>query len=465
MTQLSNSVLRLALVTGFVTVGLFLALRPSSPPQSSPGADQLALATRLISDPLLDDAQARYREVLKQGFSAGGHYTSVWIRDFNTFLVAASRLHGEHHAIRESLLTFLDFQFEDGHIVDGYVSSESALPDIRYITSAAQPELIAFTNTVESDQESSLVQAFAKYIQVTGDHSVLAEVRKGETVLTRLEAALSYLVDRRSDSKTGLLWGGTTADWGDVQPETSPGTILDENSHHAIDIYDNAMFILAMKGFLTLLPDDDDRRAQWERRLRTHEQRTKDLLWDDTLQKFRPHLYLEASPFAETIDESPIHFHGGTAVAAQAGLLDSAELDSTFEHLRSGIKRVGAETVGLTLSPAYPDGVFLNPIMGEHQYQNGGEWDWFGCRWVRALAMGGKITRAYESLRPILLRQLDRGLYEWFTIHGEARGAAPFKGSAGVCNEAIEDLRTWATVALSHDRISANLLANDRSSD
>lgn len=460
MTGLAKRLIQRQAFTALVIALLVACTDRHEAPDSALSASTLniRLAEQILTNPLLTSAQQCYRDTLAEDFAAGGHYRSVWIRDFNTFLAAAARHHGKYQAIRDALFVFLDFQGEDGRVIDGYVERKSAYPGIDYQASESQPGLIAFTNTVETDQETSLVQAFAKYVQLSGDRKVLTDERNGQPVLARLEAALEYLMSARRDPDTGLLWGGTTADWGDVQPETSPGTVLDENSHLAIDIYDNAMFLLAVRDLLSLLYEDGERRAIWEERLRWHQQQTRALLWDDSRGKFRPHLYLESSPFDSDLDELSIYFHGGTAVAAQAGLLSEEELRSAYGQLRRQMLEVGAQTVGLTISPAYPDGTFANPVMGEYEYQNGGEWDWFGCRWVSVLAQHGAIEQAYVSLQPILQRQDAVGLYEWYTLDGEPRGANPFKGSAGVCDAAIQDLRTWAnSIAGSSVSLAANL--------
>ncbi len=103
---------------------------------------------------------------------------------------------------------------------------------------------------METDQESSLLQAVWKYIQYTKDESILNEEMGGESVAARVERALDFLLEHRFSKKYGLLWGATTADWGDVQPEQDWGVFLTKDSHLSIDIYDNAMFVIALDDFL-----------------------------------------------------------------------------------------------------------------------------------------------------------------------------------------------------------------------
>src|SRR5205823_2290639 len=108
------------------------------------------------------------------------------------------------------------------------------------------PDLFGHKNTVMSDQESSLVQAAAKYVQITGDRSIMAAKVNGMPVSDRLDLALRFLATQRYSEKYDLVWGGTRVDWGDVQPESAPGIYLDNTSHRACCIYDNAMFLIAI---------------------------------------------------------------------------------------------------------------------------------------------------------------------------------------------------------------------------
>lgn len=125
------------------------------------------------------------------------------------------------------------------------------------------PETSNTQSQGEIDQETSLVQAVRKFVEVTGERSFLEEVVEGRSVLERLELALDYLLAHRFDREHSLLWGATTAHWGDVQPEHEWGVELDANSHPAIDIYDNAMFIIALNDLLHLLGPNSERTTRW----------------------------------------------------------------------------------------------------------------------------------------------------------------------------------------------------------
>ena len=410
------------------------------------------LSRKILQDERMDKVLQMGHDLLKSGMNAGSKYDQVWIRDLNTFIVPLLEA-APQQPVREALLVFLHFQGEDGDIVDGYVSIANARKrkykrEYRY--TPTRPELKAHKNTVETDQESSLVQAFCLYIQHTGDTAILDEVVRGIPVRERLEMALAYPLKHRFSEKYGLVWGGTTVDWGDVQPEHPKGVELDENSHRAINIYNNALLMIAIEEYVkTMGADDAALKVRWERVHEIIHKSIREHLWDSERQKFIPHLYLaEGSPFPRGFDENQIFYHGGTAVAIEAGLLNPEEISASLKKMRENVADAGASTIGLTLYPIYPEGFFLNPSFRPWNYQNGGDWTWFGARMVRQLARYGFAAEALAELDPMLDRVLKNDdFFEWWTRDNEPEGAKGFKGSAGVLMEAIVELRKWAKAA------------------
>ena len=403
-------------------------------PQNSPAQDVPEIDTTGISN-LFDYTKKKALEIVKSGFNAGDVYDEVWIRDYNTFIELSAEVF-EPEILKEYLRVFFRFQGEDGNIVDGYIPREQVAGlGYDYIYSDREPHYAAHKNTVETDQESSLVQAVYKYVNTTGDRSILEEIIYGKTVAERLDWSMDFLMNHRYNEEYGLIWGATTADWGDVQPEHTWGVFLTEDTHYALDIYDNAMFLIALENLVDLVPDYD---AKWDPVREKIFSNVRKYLWDQERQKFHPHIYLNGSPFPSEFDEEEVFYHGGTAVALEAGLLSSEEIAISLQKMIANVEASGAGSIGLTLYPPYPEGAFKNKSMVPYGYQNGGDWTWFGARMIQQLIANGFVVEAYEQIYPMVKRvQENDGFYEWYTVDNEPRGSGTFRGSAGVLYKAI----------------------------
>ncbi len=374
-------------------------------------------------------------EIVKTGFNAGDGYGEVWIRDYNTFIELSALVY-ETEVLKENLLVFFRMQGDDGNIIDGFIPKEKASGvGYDYIYSDLEPRYAGHKNTVETDQESSLVQAVYKYIQATGDRSLLDEKVGKKTVSERLEWSMEFLMNHRHNEEYGLLWGATTADWGDVQPEHDWGVYLTEDTHYALDIYDNAMFMIALQNMMEILPSSAEK---WQPIHDQIAENTRKHLWDEANQKFIPHIYLDGSPFPDDFNENEIYYHGGTAVAIEAGLLSKEEIKTSLDKMIANVKASGAGSIGLTMYPPYPEGFFKNEGMYPYGYQNGGDWTWFGGRMIQQLIRYGFVEEAWEQMLPMIKRVKDNeGFYEWYTVTNEPKGSGTFRGSAGVLHKAI----------------------------
>lgn len=448
---------KLLLAIAAVLSGFTPAARPAEarPPANSRQAE---LAREIRADRTLAEVHRMAQDLLRRGLNAGSGYSEVWIRDLNTFIEVALEVNPPER-LRDALLTFFKFQGPGGDIVDGYVPLDQAKVKYAYRTSMLAPNLMAHKNTVETDQESSLVQAVRKYVRVTGDTAFLDERVNGVSVRERLARALQYVLTDRFDREHGLVWGATTADWGDVQPESPWGVELDSQSHRTLDIYDNAMLILAINDYLDLLGVGSPEAPKWRQPRDELKRNVRAHLWDAKRQKFIPHVYLAGSPFPKDFDESAIFYFGGTAAAIQAGLLSREEVLHSLAQMVANVRSAGAASIGLTLYPPYPEGFFKNPQMrSPYSYQNGGDWCWFGGRMIQALIQDGYIAEAYRELRPMVERvKRTGGFHEWWSRDNQPRGSGEFRGSAGVLGRAIELLQAWA----SSDDVTLESLLNE----
>jgi hypothetical protein len=400
------------------------------------------LAMEILADSSLEIVDSMARALLKKGFNAGSGYSQVWARDLNTFIeIALDEV--DHAEVRGALLVFFALQQPNNEMIDGYVvKSDFTWGDPNVYLSETDTSHVGFKNTVETDQETSLIQTMAKYIRVTGDKSILSETVGGKTVLERMKLMKDYLMKERYNAEYGLLWGAMTADWGDVQPNTDNVVDIDSTTTPAIDVYDNAMFIIALRDMAEMDPSGA---AEWNRLADEFAERTMKHLWDEENDKFIPHIYIDRSPIPEGFDESKVFYHGGTAIAIEAGLLDRQQVEISNNKMLENVRLSGAPSIGLTLYPVYPDKFFHGGMGNPYVYQNGGDWTWFGARMIQQLIRNAFVREAYDEVRPMIDRVItNRGFYEWYQLDGKPNGSGDFKGSAGTLALAIKMFREWA---------------------
>lgn len=405
---------------------------------------QQQLAETILNDTTLHQVDSMARSIISQGFNAGSGYSQIWARDMNTFIEVACEETNQTD-IRNAILLFFALQQPNDEMIDGYVLK----PDFTWYDNHpyyadAAPDHVGFKNTVETDQESSLIQIVGKYIRKTGDTSILREDVAGRTVLERMDDMVDYLMRERYSEQYSLLFGAMTADWGDVQPNDDFGCDMNELSSRAIDVYDNAMFLIALD-YLQEMTDDASLLKKWKGIREQIAQNVRKYLWDAERKKFIPHLYIDPSPIPAGFDENQIHYHGGTAVAIEAGLLSKEEIAVVNAQMLENVRLSGMPSIGLTLYPTYPEGFFRGGMAKPYVYQNGGDWTWFGGRMIQQLVANGFVEEAYDEIRPMIDRVIkNQGFFEWYGMGGVPSGSGHFKGSAGVLAKAIEMMNDWA---------------------
>ena len=147
-------------IAGALSIAAFLTFQTvSAQRQSAPPSDaERELARTIMADKRMDEVLRMCRELLKSGMNAGSGYLEVWIRDLNTFIVPLLDV-VPRQSVRDALITFFHVQGEDGHVLDGYVPKDAGNAGYKYRHADTMPGLKAHKNTVETDQESSLIQA------------------------------------------------------------------------------------------------------------------------------------------------------------------------------------------------------------------------------------------------------------------------------------------------------------------
>ena len=117
---------------------------------------EVELARRIQADQSLCQVDSMARAVIGQGFNAGSGYSQIWARDMNTFIEVACEENDTQY-LRHAILLFFALQQPNDEMIDGYVLKPDFTwnDNVPYYSDAA-PEHVAFKNTVETDQESSL---------------------------------------------------------------------------------------------------------------------------------------------------------------------------------------------------------------------------------------------------------------------------------------------------------------------
>src|SRR5690606_27775447 len=143
----------------------------------------------VISDSNYTIVKDMAKDNVKSGLHAGDGYQEVCIRAENTFIRLAVEVQPDDK-IKKNLLALVGLQAKDGNIPDGFVTKESLkgkTSDYYSILSELEPLLAAHKNTVETDQEASLIQAVYKYIQVSDDRDFLKTMVGQFTVAQRMD--------------------------------------------------------------------------------------------------------------------------------------------------------------------------------------------------------------------------------------------------------------------------------------
>jgi len=364
------------------------------------------------------------------GFFAGSGYPQIWVRDSAT-IIPAARYFYEDDLITTWIEEFLIDQAENGSVYD-------------YVSPMGRDK-----NTVETDQEASLVHSAYQYYKISGDESWLRKDVNGKMIISRLNESLRYLLDYKYNGTYGLIEGVYTADWGDVQFEDSPGTDITNLSHVTYDIYDNSMFYRACNelSFMYSALGDEGNETFWNQTAEAIRDNANRYLWQEDRGYYRMHVPEMNFNFVEQ-DIFPM---GGNAMAVSSGLANHAQATQIFKVAAERRELINSTTIGCVLQPSYPEGFFANPIMDEeYEYQNGGQWDWFAGRLILAEFENGFSEDAISQLAEIPGQNIRAGgLYEWYTLNGEGRGSLNYAGSAGILGEAI--IEGYFGVYLSHD--------------
>ncbi|MGB7296838.1 MAG: hypothetical protein WBC70_14730, partial [Candidatus Aminicenantales bacterium] len=356
------------------------------------------------------------------GFTAGAGYPQVWLRDAAT-IIPASRYYYPDSFLTSWIEEHLAYQKPDGGLED-------------WIDGGGRSD----KNTVETDQEASAVQSAYQVFVLKGPDWLEKQV-SGEAIIDRLEKAIASVFENRFDRERGLITGAHTADWGDVDPEdpNQQAIYVDEKTRWTADIYDQSMIYESCRRLASMFfaLERKEKADKWTTRAASLRESTNRHLWQEGKGFYRVHIHLD--PFPHAFAEDDMFAMGGNAQAIIAGLADSGKAQRI---IRTALERQQAfrlSTISGSLLPPYPAGFFKHPAMDEpYEYQNGGQWDWFGGRLILAMFENGSSALAREKLIEIAAKNIrNGGLFEWDTKDGSGRGSDYYAGSAGSLARAL----------------------------
>jgi len=357
-------------------------------------------------------------------FSAGSRYPQIWIRDAAT-IIPAAKYYSPSSEIVSGLEELLFFQKADG-----------GLPD--WIDARGQSD----KNTTETDQEASAVLAASRAVEIIGPGWLDKKIN-GRTVLDRLDRALTFVLERRFDPGRGLIKGAHTIDWGDIGLEDADQTAIyvDRDTHWTCDIYDQSMFHGAARALFAMLAaaGRPERADFWKRQAESVRTAADRHLWQEERGFYRVHIHLDS--LVHAFDEDDMFALGGNTEAIASGL---AGPEKSGRIIRTALARQAAfkmPTIGAALLPPYPKGTFKHPMVDDaYEYQNGGLWDWFAGKIIRAMFDHGFSASARAKLLEITRKNIAvGGLHEWDAPDGTGRGSEIYAGSAGSLASAVAE--------------------------
>jgi hypothetical protein len=391
----------------------------------NPRFDKVQYVTRIT----LKNCEIRTKSGQIFGFAPGTDYPMVWIRDTATFIPYAKKFY-PFDAVARGVELFLHHQSPNGEVADWV--------DISGNTDK---------NTVETDQESSLV--LAAYEIGLNSPQWYKKTINGKTVFQRLEMALEWVWKNKRRPGGSLIISGFTADWGDNE-NTFPdqrATKLSDRSTMVHSIYTNAMYIRAIQRFIRILktvspPGINDKIKTWTQRLDTLKSGCMKQLYLKDRGYFISHIVADKNhPDKEKYFklEKDMLAVGGNAEAILAGLMTRNMIRQFLDVLEKKRKKLKLNSISFTLLPPYPEGFFPHHLLSRPwSYQNGGQWDWIGARVVKGLFLNGFKKEAEKYLLEIVEKNLSRfSINEWEDRSGNPQGADFYVGAAGIIGEAI----------------------------
>lgn len=348
--------------------------------------------------------------------NAGSQYPMIWLRDMATiqesyFLLSPTLKPKNSHWSE----LFLAKQLPSGSVVD-WLAFEKPIMD-----------KWSDKNTVQSDQELWLVLSVLRAIE-TGNlaASWLQQKTSGITNKNRLLKSIHFLTEERFYNELGCIWTGHIADWGDVGlkgGDSLTSTKIEYGSPKVCGLFIQSLFVTTVNNWLkhpvaqvreSLLPKERLYLEDVSDRVKNFVRKS---LWN-TQGYFAIHRHIE--PFHHSFNEDMIFALGGNLLTIIADIPDQEQKLSILKYMTKRNRPIGE-----VLTPPYPLDTFANPIMSQpYEYQNGGDWDWYGA-FAAELIYDYDKSAAIAALMAIAKKVVaNKTFHEWDQPNG-LPGAGP----------------------------------------
>ncbi|MCX6022579.1 MAG: hypothetical protein NTZ05_12785, partial [Chloroflexi bacterium] len=177
--------------------------------------------------------------------------------------------------------------------------------------------------------------------------------------------------------------------------------------------------------------------ADWDAQAAELRERTNRFLWQPARGFYRTHLHLTSVQHA--FDEDSM-VSIANAVAVSTGLADSDQAARIFRSLEIARTAAAVSKPGLAIYPPYPWDVWGHPLMGQWDYQNGGQWDWWGAHQIFGEFAHGQSAMAMTHLAAVAKdwQTHPNNIYEWQNPFGKPyHGSSYYAAAGGTMGDAV----------------------------
>lgn len=298
-------------------------------------------------------------------------------------------------------------------------------------------------NDILSDQELwTIISASEAVLQGNLDGKWL------EKHISDLKRLIDWVIEHRWNTENSCLWTGHTVDWGDVGPKGFGSDSTKMHPPKVCSAFSQGLLYQALK-LLSMLPNRPIEHAgpyTISHLLGLIVSFSTKELWQPQLGFYKIHKHLES--LNHDFDESRMFSLGGHVLMIESGLVSRAKQVRIVDVILQKQHMFQVSTIGGNLLPSYPKGFFQHPMMDEtYEYQNGGQWDWYGCRAAFAVFQTYPV-KGRKALEQIARKVRKNGtFYEWDHLDGSPGAGPHYRASAASFLWALSNIKSFETAS------------------